>query len=443
MKRWRVRPSQKPLRGAIHAPGDAHIATIAVLLGSLTRGTTTVHGVPDVARMRSLRRALDALGVIIRVDGDAWRVEGAGSYRAPSGPIETGHDAELARALAGVLAGAHLEVPIEGSASASMASVTRALRSRGAKIDGAFDAKGNDERLPIQVRSLPAGARLASFDGVLPAMPGVKTALLLSGLGADGPTALTETIVSRDHTERMLDAMGAPIRTLGSAVYLDPTGWDRALTPLEIRVPGDVSSAMYSIVAAHLVAGSRLIVRDTGVNPTRTGALDVLRDMGGGVIAQPRESAGDEPVADLHVGAFEPAVIRAPARVGGELALRSGDEIAALVAASVASPKGTSEFRDAPLESLASAKGLAAMLSAFDVHAELLADGLRVQSARRPRGGARIASGGDASIARAAAVIALVADGETTVDDVACIDDVDPGFVSTLRRIGADIEEEA
>jgi 3-phosphoshikimate 1-carboxyvinyltransferase len=273
----------------------------------------------------------------------------------------------------------------------------------------------------------------------------VKSSLLLSGLDAAGPTGLVEPVVSRDHTERMLQAMGAPLQTMGPAVLLDPTDWNGVLAPIDIAIPGDPSSAAFAIVAAHVVPESRIIVKRVCVNPTRTGAFDVLRDMGGGVGARPSGDAAGEPIADLHVGAEGPVELRSPARVGGELAVRAIDEVPALVVAAACAPRGTSEFRDLRelrVKETDRIDALVAMLHAFGLEAEALADGLRVGSARRARGGAVVDSRGDHRIAMSAAILALTADGDTVVRDVRCVETSFPTFVDVMRKLGADIEIE-
>ncbi|MEI8258838.1 MAG: 3-phosphoshikimate 1-carboxyvinyltransferase, partial [Deltaproteobacteria bacterium] len=208
---------------------------------------------------------------------------------------------------------------------------------------------------------------------------------------------------------------------------------------------GDPSSAAFAVVAAHVVPGSRIIVRGVCVNPTRTGAFDVLRDMGGGVSTQPGGDAGGEPIGDLHVGASGPVELRSPARVGGELAVRAIDEIPALVVAAALSPRGTSEFRDLRelrVKETDRIEALVAMLRAFQIDCEALDDGLRVGSGRRPRGGAVVHSRGDHRIAMAASVLALAADGDTVVEDVDCVGTSFPRFVELMRKLGADIDVE-
>ncbi len=449
MKRWRVRPATRPLRGAIRVPGDKSIGHRAVILASLAEGTSTLRGLSGGGDNQATRAAFERMGVPMRIDAQgALVVDGVGLHglRAPDGPIDCGNAGTTLRLLAGLLAWQRFDSVLTGDPSLSarpMARVARPLRARGARIDGVFDARRNDETPPVTVRALSHGVRLGPLEHTLHvASAQVKSCLLLSGLDAAGPTGIVEPVLSRDHTERMLRAMGVPLETLGPAVLLDPGGWSGVLAPMDLTIPGDPSSAAFAVVAAHLVPGSRIIVRGVCMNPTRTGAFDVLRDMGGGVISQPGGDAGGEPIADLHVGVEAPVELRSPARVGGELAVRAIDEVPALVAAAAMSPRGTSEFRDLRelrVKETDRIEALVAMLRAFEIDCEALDDGLRVGSGRRPRGGAVVNSRGDHRIAMAASVLALAAEGDTVVDDVDCVDTSFPRFVELMRTLGADI----
>jgi 3-phosphoshikimate 1-carboxyvinyltransferase len=446
-RRWRVRPATKPLRGGFSLPGDKSIGHRALILGALATGTSVVRRLSAGADNRATRSAFEAMGVVVREVGDALHIEGRGldGLRAPAGDIDCGNSGTTLRLLAGVLAAQGFASRLVGDASLTrrpMGRVTRPLRARGARIEGRIDGARNDECAPLEVLPLEGGRRLWELEYELPvASAQVKSALLLSGLFADGATSLREPTLSRDHTERMLLAMGAPLDTLGPLTRLDPAGWGRALRPLDITVPGDPSSAAFFVVAAHVVPQSRIAARGVCVNPTRTGFLEVLRDQGGGAALDPKGEQGAEPVADLHVGLRNTGALRGPARVAGELAVRCIDEVPALVAAAAVAP-GVSEFRDlAELRVKESdrVRALVDMLRAFRVEAEELPDGLTVQGGRPT--GARVHSRGDHRVAMAAAVLALGAAGESVIDDVGCVDTSFPDFAPLLRALGADIEE--
>lgn len=449
MRRWIVRPATRPLRGAFRVPGDKSISHRAWILASLAEGTSLLRGLSpgdDVARTRAI---MASLGVAIEdVDGRTVRVVGAGlgALRAPrDATLDCGNAGTTMRLVAGVLAAQGFDSALVGDASLTgrpMGRITRPLRARGAQVEGAIDPVRRDETAPLVIRGLTGGRRLFASEESLPvASAQVKSCLLLSGLFADGETSVREPTLSRDHTERMLLAMGAPLRTMGPISYLDPRGWGGALAPLDLEVPGDPSAAAFWVVAAHVVEGSRVQVRGVAINPTRTGFLEALRDQGGGAGVAPKGEAGGEPVGDLHVGVAGTGGLRRAARVAGELTARCIDEIPALVAAAAVSP-GESRFDDlAELRVKESDRvaAMAAVLAAFGIGHAASGDGLTVVGGR-PRGGAVIATRGDHRIAMAAAVLALAAEGETTIEDVACVDTSDPGFAATLRALGGDIE---
>lgn len=447
--RWRIRPATKPLRGAFALPGDKSIGHRALLFAALATGESTLRNLSDGDDNRRTRAALEALGVAL-ADGDGvTRVRGAGldGLRAPTAAIDCGNSGTTLRLLAGVLAAQPFASRLTGDDSLRrrpMGRITRPLRQRGARIEGVIDPARRDEVAPLELAALDGGKRLFELEYTLPvASAQVKSCLLLAGLWADGVTALREPTLSRDHTERMLAAMGAPLRTMGPAVSLDPLGWDGALAPIDLAVPGDPSSAAFFVVAAHVVPGSRIQARGVCTNPTRTGFLEVLRDQGGGAVIVPKGERGGEPVGDLHVGVARTGELRRGARVGGELAVRSIDEIPALVAAAAVSP-GESRFDDVGELRVKESDRIAALVDlvrAFGLGAEATADGFRVQGGR-PRGGAVVRSAGDHRIAMAGAVLALAAEGETVIDDVGCVDTSFPGFAAILRGLGADLEVE-
>lgn len=449
VKRWRVRPARRPLRGAVAVPGDKSISHRALILSALAAGEGSLRGLGTGDDVRATLDAVRALGVEVTEDGDLARVKGRGldGLRAPAGDIDCRNAGTAMRLLAGVLSAQSFGSRLVGDASLTrrpMARVTRPLRARGAKIEGAIDAARRDETAPLVIEGLTGGRRLIELDhAVEVASAQVKSALLLSGLFADGHTALREPVVSRDHTERMLSAMGAPLQTMGPLCLLDPAGWSGALEPLDVTIPGDPSSAAFVVAAAHVVSGSRVAVRGVCTNPTRVGFAEVLRDQGGGVFVDPKGERGGEPVGDLHVGVGGGAELRRGARVAGELAVRSVDEVPALVAVAAVSP-GESRFEDLAELRVKESDRVATMaeaLARFGVEHEVARDGLRVLGGRL-RGGAVVRSHGDHRVAMAAAVMALAADGETVVDDVDCVETSFPGFAATLRALGAGIEEE-
>jgi 3-phosphoshikimate 1-carboxyvinyltransferase len=457
MKRWIVRAATAPLKGAVRVQGDKSIGHRALILGSIATGVSRIQGLSRGEDNAATRRAFERMGVRIEAQEDgALLVHGVGldGLRAADGPIDCGNSGTTMRLLAGLLAGQPFDSTLVGDASLSrrpMGRICRPLRSRGARIDGQFVADDNDERAPLSIRAMPKDVGLSELEYDSPvASAQVKSALLLSGLYASGSTMITEPVLSRDHTERMLEAMGAPIRTMGPAVVLDPHAWDHWLAPVDFVVPADPSSAVFVLVAGALVEGSRVGARGVCINRTRTGALDVLRDMGCAVLWSPKGEAGGEPIADLFVSEKSGA-LRSGARVGGETAVRAIDEVPALVAAS-ASVRAVSEFRDLRelrVKESDRIEAMARVLRAFGREVEVLDDGLRFEGGElRPTW---VSSEGDHRVAMAAALMALVARGApafgsvrgaTVIEDTECVSTSFPGFVSVLRGLGADIVEE-
>ncbi|MEZ4315027.1 MAG: hypothetical protein R3F14_44000 [Polyangiaceae bacterium] len=269
----------------------------------------------------------------------------------------------------------------------------------------------------------------------------VKSALLLSGLYADGPTYVREPSLSRDHTERMMSALGVPVTTMGPMVELDPAEWSGQIDAFDLTVPGDLSAAAFLLAAAHVVPGSRVDVRGSGLNPTRTGVLDVLRDMGGAFEVEAHGDALGEPVGLVRASWASLSA----ARIGGELVARSIDELPILIGLA-ARARGVTVVADAAELRVKETDRIAAMaelLRAFGVACEEQADGIAVEG--RPDGplaAADVNSHGDHRIAMTAAVLGLVAADKVRVRDVACIRTSFPRFVGTLRALGATIEVE-
>ncbi len=446
-RRWRVQPAATPLRGAFDLPGDKSIGHRALIFSALAKGTSTLRNLSGGDDNLRTRAALAAMGVAMRDEGAALVVDGVGldGLKRPSHDLDCGNSGTTMRLLAGVLAAQDFSSRMVGDASLSkrpMGRITRPLRGRGARIEGTLDGVRRDEVAPLEILALDGGKRLFELEYELPvASAQVKSCLLLSGLWADGVTALREPHVTRDHTERMMSSLGVPLRTMGSAVMLDPAGWDGVLAPLDLDVPGDPSSAAFLVVAAHMVAGSRIAARRVCTNPTRTGFLEVLRDMGGGALVDPKGERGGEPVGNLQVGIGNTGTLRSAARVGGELAVRCIDEIPALVAAAAVAP-GESVFDDVGELRVKESDRIAAlveMVRAFGLDADAQGDTLTVRGGR-PRGGAVVRSHGDHRIAMAAAVLGLAAGGETLIDDVACVDTSFPGFAAILRGLGATLD---
>src|SRR5262249_11698749 len=369
------------------------------------------------------------------------RLEG---LHAPDAPIDCGNSGTTMRLLTGLLAAQRFAVRLVGDASLSprpMERVPRPVRLRGARIEGKLDPKRpGDITAPLDIGPLPAPHLLSSLEYALPvASAQVKSAILLSGLYADGSTYVSEPIISRDHTERMLSALGVPLRSVGGMVELDGARFKGEIPAFSIHVPGDLSAAAFLITAAQIVPGSRVDVRGAGQNPTRTGLLDVLRDMGGQFNGSRRRGELGEPVGEIQAAA---ASLRA-GKLGGELTTRAIDEVPILCAL-MARARGTSEIFDAAelrVKESDRIATMAAVLKAFGVCCEERPDGMLIEGEPdRPLNAADVTSRGAHRVAMTAALLGLVRDGTNRVRDVACIATSFPRFVGTMRALGAQIE---
>lgn len=444
-----VRPADRPLVGSVPAPADRRIALRALLCAGLATGKSRIRGGGALGGDRPALDALRALGVSVEEPSPGELVvEGAGltGLRAPAGPIHCGGSRATMRLLPGILIAQRFATRLVGDASLSsqpMERVARPLRLRGGRIEGKLDPRRIGEiTAPLDVGPLPAPHVLSSIEYELPAPSAeVKSALLLSGLYADGPTFVREPIVSRDHTERMLTALGAPISSIGAMVHLDADRFSGELPAFDVDVPGDLSAAAYLLAAAQIVPGSRVTVRRVGLNPTRTGLLEVLRDMDGGVFVETKGDALGEPIGDVHA---MPADLRG-GRAGGELAWRGMGELPLLLGLG-ARARGVTEVLDAAELRAGEADRIAAMaglLRAFGLRCEERPDGLLVEGRPdRPLDAADVSSGGDPRVAMTAAVLGLAADGPTRVRDAGCIAAAFPLFVGTMRALGARIDVE-
>ncbi len=446
MKRFRVRPGG-PLRGIARVPGDKSIGHRALLFGALAEGRSLVRGLSGGLDNASTATAMQKMGARYEIANGVARIDGVGldGLRMPDGAIDCGNSGTTMRLLAGVLAAQKFGTRLIGDASLTrrpMRRVVEPLRARGAHMAGMRGAKEGEHYPPLSVAPLIEGERLSELEvRTEVASAQVKSALLLSGLWADGPTAIAEPTLSRDHTERMLVALGAPLEAFGAMCVLDPSRWEtRRLPAFEWTVPGDISSAAFLIAAAAMVPGSEIEIEGVGVNPTRTGFLDALRGMRAHTETVPRgDAAGNEPVATLHVkhGSL------APTRIGVEMIARMIDAVP-VFAALATSAHGRTEVRDAEELRVKESDRIATMaevLRAFGGDAVELQDGLTIHGGRGLRA-AHVASRGDHRIAMRAVVLGLVAEVETLVDDVDCVDTSFPGFAALLRSLGADVREE-
>ena len=429
-----------PLRGTCRVPGDKSISHRALLFGALCDGPVEASGLGQGEDNLSTAAALRALGVDVRLEGGEARIQGIGfaGLGAPAGTLDCGNSGTTIRLLMGLCAGRPFESELAGDASLTrrpMRRVADPLRQMGASVEGRSEpARPGDIFPPLRVR----GGSLTGIRYQLPvASAQLKSALVLAGLQARGRSELREPARSRDHTERMLGFLGAPITVDAAtgALTVDPDGWNGRLRAGRIVVPGDLSSATFLLVAAATVAGSDVTIDNVGLNPTRSGALDVLAAMGAELDVKQTGEAMGEPVGRIRARASR---LRAT-EVRSELALRSLDEIPALaVAAALA--EGDTVFADLAELRVKESDRIVAVcreLRRAGVTVGERPDGFVVSglAGRAPAGGS-VTPEHDHRIAMAGAILGLSSDDETVVP-AADIATSFPSFATTLAALGA------
>ena len=427
---FRARPGGH-LSGTLRVPGDKSISHRSIMLGSLAEGTTRVSGFLEGADALATLEAFRRMGVVIEGPDDGRVVihgVGMDGLRAPDGALDLGNSGTSMRLLCGLLAGQGIEVTLTGDASLRsrpMRRVTDPLARMGARIDTSEQGTA-----PLHIRPVEG---LHGIDYQLPvASAQIKSALLLAGLHADGETCVTEPAPTRDHTERMLQGFGYPVRREGARICV--TGGGR-LTACELDVPADISSAAFFLVGASIAPGSDLTLRHVGINPTRDGVITILRLMGADIEVLDRREVGGEPVADLRVRSAPLHGIRIPEE---QVPLAIDEFPALFIAAACADGEtllsGAEELRVKESDRI---QVMADGLSALGVDAVPTPDGMCIRGGAI--GGGRVDSHGDHRIAMAFAMAALRAGDEVLIDDCANVDTSFPGFVELAAGAGLDL----
>ncbi|WP_432821461.1 3-phosphoshikimate 1-carboxyvinyltransferase [Trichloromonas sp.] len=428
MSQTRTVGPARSLRGEITVPGDKSISHRSIMLGSLARGTTLVHGFLHGEDNHATLNAFRSMGIAIEeLAGGDLRIEGKGLHglSEPGDVIDCGNSGTTIRLMTGLLSGQNFFSVLTGDRylrKRPMKRVLNPLAAMGARIWG----RGGGELAPLAI----SGGALKGTEYVSPISSAqVKSAVLLAGLYADGDTTVREPHLSRDHSERMLRYFGADVRPFegGVTVAAQPK-----LEGREVFVPGDISSAAFYMVAALIVPGAELLIRNVGVNPTRSGIIDILQQMGGSLeLLNQRELSG-EPVADILVRSSALKGIE----IGGAVVPRAIDEFPVVsVAASFA--EGTTTIRDARELRVKETDRIAAMvseLSALGGKVEARDDGMVIQGVEGLAGG-KVKSHGDHRIAMSMAIAALRAKGEVCIDDTACTATSFPDFWSLLDQV--------
>jgi 3-phosphoshikimate 1-carboxyvinyltransferase len=419
--------------GEIRVPGDKSISHRAVILGAIAEGVTEISGFLDGQDCLATLAAFQAMGVQVeRPAPSRLIIHGVGprGLKAPSAPLDLGNSGTGMRLLAGILCGQDFDSVLIGDESLMRRPMDRIgapLRRMGARV------RTSHGMPPIEI----TGRRDLQGVGHELDVPSaqVKSAILLAGLYASGRTFIVEPVPTRDHTERMLAAFGVPVSRDGANISIRGPA---VLQGCHIDVPGDFSSAAFFIVAGLIAGKAPLLIRDVGVNPTRTGLLEILRLMGADIrLLNPRD-LGSEPVADLEI---RPGRLRG-IPVPKQLVASAIDEFPVLFAAAAAAEGETLVTGAAELRVKESDRVtvMAEGLQRLGVRAEALADGMRIQGG--PVGGGIVESRGDHRIAMSFAVLAARASAPVVIRDVRYVATSFPGFAATARRAGLLLGEE-
>ncbi|MBV8435821.1 MAG: 3-phosphoshikimate 1-carboxyvinyltransferase [Candidatus Eremiobacteraeota bacterium] len=413
-----------PVRGNVAVPGDKSISHRALLAAASIAQPVHISNLNPGRDVRATLEALTALGTQIDRDGDAILVRG-GRLRESPAPLDCMNSGSTARMLLGALAGAGVRARFDGDASLRrrpMEPVAAQLRAFGAKIET------QEGRMPVELHGTPE-IQTRAFILLAPSAQ-VKSALLFAGLFSGRAVAMSGDRGSRDHTERLLQYLGANVTWDGRTVQYD----GRPLTAKPIDVAGDFSAAAFFITAAAIAPGSELVVTGTGVNPTRTGLIDALRAMGANIELRNERSVSGEPVADVAV-TYVPLQA---ATIGPDLALRAIDEIPLLaIAAGFATGEtrisGVRELRTKESDRIAATQ---ALLASAGIHTQAQNDGFSVMGGTPAASSTVVDTRDDHRIAMAAAVLARGA-GPVSIDSDASIEVSFPNFLRALEGVHA------
>lgn len=422
-----LQPTTTALTGDCFVPGDKSISHRAVFFGSLAEGKTNITNFLTGDDCLTTIKAFESMGVQITQDGEHVQIESQGykHLNEPTVPIDLGNSGTTARLLLGVLSGLPFHTTLFGDQSLTkrpMDRVTIPLREMGAKIDGREEGK----YLPLAVRGQALSA--ITFKPQVKSAQ-VKSGVLLAGLLANGTTTVIETTKTRDHTENMLQAFGAKVNVDGLAIHIDG---QQTLTGTTIQVPRDISSAAFFIVAALIVKGSKITVKDVGLNPTRTGILAAIQLMGAHLDIKETSNIGGEIIGDVTVS-YQPLK---GAVIEGDIIPSMIDEIP-ILALLATQAEGQTIIKDAEelrFKETDRIDSVVDTLRRFGCHIEPTADGMIIEGGQTLTG-ATADSHGDHRIGMMIAIASLIATGETTLTDKDAINVSYPSFFEHLEAL--------
>ena len=410
--------------GQIKVPGDKSISHRAVMLGSLANGVTEISGFLKGADCLSTIDCFRKMGIDIDINGENVTVHGNGlrGLKKPDEMLYTGNSGTTTRLLCGILAGQNFDTSITGDASIQkrpMGRVVQPLSMMGAKIE--------NEYCPLYI----TGTKLHGIDYKMPvASAQVKTAIILAGLYADGETVIHEIEKSRDHTELMLSAMGADLTVDNLDITVKPTN---DLTAVNVDVPGDISSAAFFLVLGAIMPNSQITVTNVGINPTRTGIIDVLKDMGANITLENVHTSAGETVADITVRSSS----LKGTTVGGDIIPRLIDELPIIAVAAVFAD-GQTVIKDAQELKVKETNRIRAVVDEFNkcgIDITETDDGMIINGGKSIHG-ADFKTYGDHRMAMSLTVLAQLADGESTLDDSDCACVSYPTFFDDFYKLG-------
>jgi len=419
---------KKSLNGTVQVPGDKSISHRAIMLGSLADGITRVKGFLMGDDCLSTVKCFREMGVTVEVNQDVVVVHGKGLHglNEPEDVLDVGNSGTTIRLMTGILAGQNFTSVVTGDSSIRkrpMGRVTKPLKEMGATILG----RQNGELAPLTISS--GNLKPVSYKTPV-ASAQIKSSILLAGLFANGWTEVIEPEKSRDHSERMLKYFGAEIEEDDLAVRIKG---QPNLIAKEVQVPGDISSAAFLLVAGAIVPDSKIVVKNVGINPTRTGIIDVLEEMGAKITILENAANTGESLGDLIVESSSLKGIK----FGGQLIPRLVDEIP-VIAVAAACAEGVTEIRDAAELKVKESNRIEAIcqgLQKMGVDIEELPDGLRIKGGKPIKGGVTLDSQGDHRIAMALAVAGLIADKGIIIKNAEAIDVSFPGFKELLDTL--------
>ncbi len=416
-----------PLKGEITVPGDKSISHRAIMLGSLSEGTTAVTNFLEGADCLSTINCFCSMGIEISRTESEILIHGRGLHGllAPASVLNVGNSGTTMRLLSGILAGQNFTTELTGDASIQKRPMTRIITPL-SQMGGKIESLSDNGCAPLKITGHP----LKPIHYLSPVSSAqVKSCVLLAGMYADGITKVTEPYLSRNHSELMLRSFGADVISEGTTAAI--TG-NPVLEGQNVIVPGDISSAAYFIAAGLLIPGSEILIKDVGINPTRDGILKVCADMGADIQLLNKREYGKEPVADILVKHSE---LKATV-IEGALIPTLIDELP-MLAVMAAFAQGTTVIRDAQELKVKESNRIAVMvenLSAMGADVTETEDGMIIRGGK-PLHGAVINSHLDHRIAMTFAVTALAAEGETEILDADCVNISYPGFYSDLARL--------